>query len=50
LRARGQEVVEVHSDIGSAPVGRPSAIMQEAGSGLLYGCSEPYGPGTAAGF
>ncbi len=50
LRARGQKVVEVHSDIGSAPVGRPSAIMQEAGSGLLHGCSEPYGPGTAAGF
>lgn len=50
LRRRGQDVVEVHSDIGSAPIGRPSAIMQEVGSGLLHGCSEPYGPGTAAGF
>jgi gamma-glutamyltranspeptidase / glutathione hydrolase len=50
LRRRGQDVVEVHSDIGSAPIGRPSAIMHETRSGTLHGCSEPYGPGTAAGF
>jgi gamma-glutamyltranspeptidase/glutathione hydrolase len=50
LRARGQQVVEVRSDIGSAPVGRPSAILLDPRDGLLHGCSEPYGPGTAAGF
>jgi gamma-glutamyltranspeptidase/glutathione hydrolase len=50
LRARGQEIVEVHSDVGSAPIGRPSAILLDPRDGLLHGCSEPYGPGTAAGY
>jgi gamma-glutamyltranspeptidase / glutathione hydrolase len=50
LRVRGQQVVEVHSDFGGAPIGRPSAIMLDPRDGLLHGCSEPYGPGTAAGY
>jgi gamma-glutamyltranspeptidase / glutathione hydrolase len=50
LRARGQEVVELHSSFAGGALGRPSAIMLDPQDGLLHGCSEPYGPGTATGF
>jgi gamma-glutamyltranspeptidase/glutathione hydrolase len=50
LRDRGHRIVLQDVTPGSSPFGRPSAILVDPRDGRLHGCSEPNGPGTAAGY